>query len=285
MQREKDALVPKEKGNDAFKKGDYDKALGHYMEATRIDPANPALYTNAAQAYIKMGDFEAAVERCDIGIRADDRCVKAHLRRGIAKRALGEYDDALKSFKDAKACATKAQQANITRQVEDTKLAMELAEREARVIEGAADKSGAGMQFKAIELACAKLLTSSLDTTQVTACLQVLRECVQEELYQDMFRLRQGMRIMADNHVCKQHLQALRGTPSDATSTVSPVHTCACVVCFCVTWCVCMRRGVFLCVLCDVVCFCVFLCDVVCLCVLLCDVVCPSRVCGVSATG
>eukprot|EP00041_Stephanoeca_diplocostata_P031555 m.985328 g.985328 ORF g.985328 m.985328 type:complete len:210 (-) comp23982_c2_seq9:39-668(-) len=54
MQREKEALVPKEKGNAAFKEGAYAVAVEHYLEATRIDPANPLLYTNTAQAYIKV---------------------------------------------------------------------------------------------------------------------------------------------------------------------------------------------------------------------------------------
>eukprot|EP00038_Savillea_parva_P005028 m.146125 g.146125 ORF g.146125 m.146125 type:complete len:178 (+) comp11642_c5_seq2:345-878(+) len=61
VKRESDALVPKDKGNKAFKEGDYDTALEHYLEASRIDPASAAIYTNCAMAYIKLGKFEEAI--------------------------------------------------------------------------------------------------------------------------------------------------------------------------------------------------------------------------------
>lgn len=47
----------------AFKAGDYEKALEFYLEASRIDPASPAIYSNCAQAYIKLGNFEAAEDK------------------------------------------------------------------------------------------------------------------------------------------------------------------------------------------------------------------------------
>jgi predicted Zn-dependent protease len=50
-------------GNVAFKSGDYEAALEHYLEASRTDPASPAIYTNCAQAFLKLGKFEEAAEK------------------------------------------------------------------------------------------------------------------------------------------------------------------------------------------------------------------------------
>eukprot|EP00041_Stephanoeca_diplocostata_P031551 m.985402 g.985402 ORF g.985402 m.985402 type:complete len:756 (-) comp23982_c2_seq18:1289-3556(-) len=242
MQREKEALVPKEKGNAAFKEGAYAVAVEHYLEATRIDPANPLLYTNTAQAYIKMGEFEKAVERCDIAVRADERCLKAYVRRGLAKRALGEYAEAQQSFKTARSLASKAQLGTIDRHVEDTTLAHELALRHSRLqaatlpptekVRGTHDSPGGaagtladGNQheaFKVIELGCAKLLTSVLPPRDAVACCALLGECLAGELPQDLFRLRKGTRILVENATCKAWLTApSRGENADAVPLVS----------------------------------------------------------------
>jgi stress-induced-phosphoprotein 1 len=38
----------KEKGNEAYKKKDFEAALNHYNKATELDPINMSYYTNRA---------------------------------------------------------------------------------------------------------------------------------------------------------------------------------------------------------------------------------------------
>ena len=60
--KEKDmwALREKEKGNDAFKVGDYDQAIAHYSKAIQLDPTNPALYSNRATAHYCQHSLEVS---------------------------------------------------------------------------------------------------------------------------------------------------------------------------------------------------------------------------------
>jgi len=45
----------KDKGNAAFKAGDFPTAVGHYSAAAVADPANPTYPLNRAAAYLKLG--------------------------------------------------------------------------------------------------------------------------------------------------------------------------------------------------------------------------------------
>lgn len=46
-----------EKGNEAFKAGDYPSAIGHYTEAILADKSNPTYPLNRAAAYLKLGKY------------------------------------------------------------------------------------------------------------------------------------------------------------------------------------------------------------------------------------
>ena len=49
------AQAAKEKGNAAFKSGDYVAAVGHYTEAILADKHDPTFFLNRAAAYLKLG--------------------------------------------------------------------------------------------------------------------------------------------------------------------------------------------------------------------------------------
>ncbi|XP_055478119.1 tetratricopeptide repeat protein 12 [Psammomys obesus] len=84
-----DAL--KEKGNEAFAKGDYEAAILHYSEGLGKLKNMKVLYTNRAQAYIKLGDYQKALEDCDWALRCDEKCTKAYFHMGKAHLALKNY--------------------------------------------------------------------------------------------------------------------------------------------------------------------------------------------------
>ncbi|ORY81850.1 hypothetical protein BCR35DRAFT_304029 [Leucosporidium creatinivorum] len=78
----------KEKGNAAFKAGDYQLAIRHYSNAIAndIDPGDPLYFTNRAQAYLKVGSHELAEKDCTSALALDPRLSKAYWRRATARK-------------------------------------------------------------------------------------------------------------------------------------------------------------------------------------------------------
>ncbi|XP_055279012.1 tetratricopeptide repeat protein 12 isoform X3 [Moschus berezovskii] len=84
-----DAL--KEKGNEAFVRGDYETAILCYSEGLEKLKDMKVLYTNRAQAYIKLGDYQKALVDCDWALKCDEKCTKAYFHMGKAHLALKNY--------------------------------------------------------------------------------------------------------------------------------------------------------------------------------------------------
>ncbi|XP_023094873.1 tetratricopeptide repeat protein 12 isoform X5 [Felis catus] len=85
-----DAL--KQKGNEAFARGDYEAAILCYSEGLEKLRDMKVLYTNRAQAYIKLGDFQKAVVDCEWALKCDEKCTKAYFHMGKAHLALKNYN-------------------------------------------------------------------------------------------------------------------------------------------------------------------------------------------------
>ncbi|EKM61554.1 uncharacterized protein PHACADRAFT_204723 [Phanerochaete carnosa HHB-10118-sp] len=82
----------KDKGNAAFKSGDFPAAIGHYTAAILADPKNPTYRSTASMN-------EDAERDCDVTIRLDQRNVKARFRRGQARIGLDKLEGARDDFK------------------------------------------------------------------------------------------------------------------------------------------------------------------------------------------
>ena len=61
MEVEDPAEKMKEKGNQEFKKRNFNEALNYYDEAIKIKSEEPLYYNNKAAAYIELKDYEAAM--------------------------------------------------------------------------------------------------------------------------------------------------------------------------------------------------------------------------------
>uniref|UniRef100_A0A7C9FIU3 Amidase n=1 Tax=Opuntia streptacantha TaxID=393608 RepID=A0A7C9FIU3_OPUST len=101
VSREKSAEVAKEKGNQAFKEKQWQKAIGFYTEAIKLDGSNATYYSNRAAAYLELGSFVQAEGDCTKAISLDKKNVKAYLRRGTAREMLGYYREATEDFRYA----------------------------------------------------------------------------------------------------------------------------------------------------------------------------------------
>ncbi|KAK2465761.1 hypothetical protein APHAL10511_002305 [Amanita phalloides] len=95
------AQAVKEKGNAAFKAGDYANAIGHYTEAILADRSDPTLPLNRAAAYLKLGKNEDADRDCTTVLKLSPSNVKALFRRGQARLALGTLLDAQQDLNNA----------------------------------------------------------------------------------------------------------------------------------------------------------------------------------------
>lgn len=51
--QQKEALEEKDKGNEAYKKKDFDTAIAHYKKAMELDPDNMTYQTNLAGLFLK----------------------------------------------------------------------------------------------------------------------------------------------------------------------------------------------------------------------------------------
>ncbi|ODV72090.1 Tah1p CYBJADRAFT_129972, partial [Cyberlindnera jadinii NRRL Y-1542] len=62
------ADILKEKGNCAFKAGNYAEADRLYYSAIVLDPKNSVLYSNRAIALVNLSQWETCVQVCDEGL-------------------------------------------------------------------------------------------------------------------------------------------------------------------------------------------------------------------------
>ncbi|KAH9993854.1 hypothetical protein BJV77DRAFT_997204 [Russula vinacea] len=89
------STTSKEKGNTAFKSGDYAAAIGHYTAAALADPSEPTFLLNRAAAYLKLSKNEDAERDCSTVLRlSNNRNVKAFFRRAQARAALEKLGEA-----------------------------------------------------------------------------------------------------------------------------------------------------------------------------------------------
>ncbi|KAL6635151.1 hypothetical protein ACP70R_027822 [Stipagrostis hirtigluma subsp. patula] len=91
----------KEKGNSAFKRRQWSKAIEFYSQAISLNDTNATFYCNRAAACLELGRFKQAEADCDRALLLDRKNVKAYLRRGTAKEVTLNYKEALQDFRHA----------------------------------------------------------------------------------------------------------------------------------------------------------------------------------------
>lgn len=95
LRKETTAEVQKQKGNKAFKRGDYEKALRRYQESLDELPYLVPVLSNMAQCHIKLKNYDDAIEYCTRALFLKPTWVKAYSRRALAKRRKKMYQEAL----------------------------------------------------------------------------------------------------------------------------------------------------------------------------------------------
>ncbi|KAG2305092.1 hypothetical protein Bca52824_033743 [Brassica carinata] len=98
ISQEESAEIAKEKGNQAFKEKQWQKAIGLYSEAIKLNDSNGTYYSNRAAAYLELGSFCQAEDDCTKALTLDKKNIKAYLRRGTAREMLGNFKEAIDDF-------------------------------------------------------------------------------------------------------------------------------------------------------------------------------------------
>ncbi|XP_038550165.1 tetratricopeptide repeat protein 12 isoform X2 [Micropterus salmoides] len=92
------ATALKDKGNEAYTQGNYETAVKYYSDGLAELRDMQPLYTNRAQAYIKLGKYKEAISDCEWALKCQERCIKAYLHMGKAYLALKKYNESRNCF-------------------------------------------------------------------------------------------------------------------------------------------------------------------------------------------
>ncbi|KAF9516362.1 hypothetical protein BS47DRAFT_1327509 [Hydnum rufescens UP504] len=95
------AAAAKEKGNLAYKAGDFAAAVGHYSSAMFADRTDPTYPLNRAAAYLKLGKFEDAERDCTTVLALSKINVKGLFRRAQARISLNKFHEAKADLREA----------------------------------------------------------------------------------------------------------------------------------------------------------------------------------------
>ncbi|XP_059569295.1 tetratricopeptide repeat protein 28 isoform X3 [Alligator mississippiensis] len=84
--------------NQACHDGDFHTAIMLYNEALGVDPQNCILYSNRSAAYMKIQQYDKALDDAIKARLLNPKWPKAYFRQGVALQYLGRHADALAAF-------------------------------------------------------------------------------------------------------------------------------------------------------------------------------------------
>ncbi|GFR40723.1 hypothetical protein Agub_g1331 [Astrephomene gubernaculifera] len=103
--RKSEALKAKEAGNEAYKKKEFEAAIGHYNRALELYDGDVTFLTNRAAVYFEQGKYEECIADCDAAVdrarelRADYKLIARALgRKGNALVKLDRLEDAISAY-------------------------------------------------------------------------------------------------------------------------------------------------------------------------------------------
>lgn len=87
-----------QKGVEAARQGDLDRAEGHYRETLRLNPTNTDALLNLSGIHYHRRKFDSALKLLDECLTVDPAKPQAHHQRGMVRSAMGDLNGALADF-------------------------------------------------------------------------------------------------------------------------------------------------------------------------------------------
>ncbi|XP_053790013.1 tetratricopeptide repeat protein 12 [Vidua chalybeata] len=204
----------KEQGNEAFRAGDFALAIQRYSEGLEKLRDKQELYTNRAQAYLKLHEYEKAISDCKWALKCNKNCLKAYFLMGKAHLAL-------QHFTESRQCYEKMLQIDPQKErlVKDCVDEARLEEKRLRDEERAEREVQAG---SAAALSIQELLQSISsphhDILYYTGGIRLLAEVVNSCTGQTLFRTNNGFSILRN--------EAVRGAFCAESKSPAEVELC-----------------------------------------------------------
>ncbi|NWI28789.1 TTC12 protein, partial [Sula dactylatra] len=207
----------KEKGNDAFRKGDYVIAIQRYTEGLEKLKDKQELYTNRAQAYLKMHEYEKAIGDCEWALKCNEKCIKAYFLMGKAHLALKHYSE-------SRQCYEKILQIDPQKEslFKDCMNEVNLEEKRMKDEERAMKEVQSGkLAALSIKELLQKLDRPDHNILYYTGGIRLLTGAVKDCTEQTLFRTNNGFSILNDNEIVRRSFCAERKNTAEVDLSVS----------------------------------------------------------------
>ncbi|NXE23377.1 TTC12 protein, partial [Ardeotis kori] len=207
----------KEKGNDAFRKGDYVVAIQRYTEGLGKLKDKQELYTNRAQAYLKMQEYEKAIGDCEWALKCNKKCIKAYFLMGKAHLALQHYSE-------SRQCYEKILQIDPQKEslFKDCMNEVNMEEKRMKDEERATKEVQSGnLAARSITELLQKLNRPGQNILSYTGGIRLLAGAVKDCTEQTLFRTNNGFSILQDNEIVRRGFCAERENTAEVDLSVS----------------------------------------------------------------
>ncbi|NXD29168.1 TTC12 protein, partial [Spelaeornis formosus] len=190
-----DAL--REQGNEAFRQGDFGLAIQRYSEGLEKLRDKQELYTNRAQAYLKLHEYEKAISDCEWALKCNKNCLKAYFLMGKAHLALQHFTESRQCYE--KMLQVDPQKENLFKECVD-----EASREEKRVRdEEGAEREGQAGNVAALSIPelLQRISSPEQDILYYTGGIRLLAGVVNDCTEQTFFRTNNGFSILRNETV------------------------------------------------------------------------------------
>ncbi|XP_047449271.1 tetratricopeptide repeat protein 12 isoform X2 [Mugil cephalus] len=207
--QERKATALKDKGNEAFAQEDYETAAKFYSDGLAELRDMQPLYTNRAQAYIKLGKYKEAISDCEWALKCNESCIKAYLHMGKAYLGLKKYNEARNCFEKI-------------REIEPVKMEMVKEylsrvdleeERERQEINARQEFDKGERKATAVPQLLEKLSVPDQMPLYYCGGLEILSQALTDCTGQTLFRLNNGFSIINSNGTVRRCLSQKTNDP------------------------------------------------------------------------
>ena len=92
---------PYSRGNDYYRKGEYDRAIANYAKAIALNPNDAISYNNRGLAYRKKGEVDRAIADHSKAIALNPKYFFAYYNRANAHKKKGDKEPAIADYRKA----------------------------------------------------------------------------------------------------------------------------------------------------------------------------------------